>query len=151
MDHIVSFGYWVRRRRKILDMTQVDLAREVSCSLSMLRKIERDERRPSIQLAELLADHLAVEDAQRSSFLQMARGKFVQDIPSPAKIGVSLLNTMDAIRDEQEEQIPFVARESELQQLHEHLDKAMEGKGRMVFVAGEAGRGKTSLLYEFAR
>ena len=85
MDQFVSFGNWVRHRRKILDLTQADLARKVSCSLSMLRKIERDERRPSDQLAELLAGHLAIDDSQRSLFLQMARGHYVPDMPAPAE------------------------------------------------------------------
>ena len=65
----------------MLDMTQADLAQKVSCSVSMLRKIERDQRRPSEQLAELLADELAIDDSQQPQFMQMARSQFVPDIP----------------------------------------------------------------------
>lgn len=151
MDQFASFGYWVKRRRKVLDMTQADLAGKVSCSLSMLRKIERDERRPSEQLAELLADHLAIDEAQRGLFLQMARGQYAPSLLDPNKIGGTLLPSQVEIDLQQEDQAPFVARERELEQLHEQLDQALDGQGRMVFVAGEAGRGKTSLLYEFAR
>jgi tetratricopeptide (TPR) repeat protein len=46
---------------------------------------------------------------------------------------------------------PFVAREQELERLGEHLDLALRGQGRICFVAGEAGAGKTALLAEFAR
>ena len=46
-----SFGYWLRRRRKALDLTQEALARAVSCSRFAIRKIEADERRPSRRLA----------------------------------------------------------------------------------------------------
>lgn len=151
MRHSGSFGHWVRRRRKLLDMTQADLARRVSCSLSMLRKIERDERRPSEQLAALLADHLAVDDNQRRPFMQMARGIYVRDIDVPIQLNGTLLPALTEIVDDTEEPSPFVARERELQLLHEHLDKALEGQGRMVFIAGEAGWGKTSLLHAFAR
>ena len=56
MGEIFSFGVWVRRRRKALDLTQDALARRVGCALSMIRKIEADERRPSRQIAELLAE-----------------------------------------------------------------------------------------------
>lgn len=45
----------------------------------------------------------------------------------------------------------FVARDRELQQLDRHLAEAMQGHGRVVFVTGDAGSGKTALLREFAR
>ncbi|MFB0537259.1 MAG: BTAD domain-containing putative transcriptional regulator [Anaerolineae bacterium] len=45
----------------------------------------------------------------------------------------------------------FVARERELAQLDGFLDKALARQGRVVFVTGDAGRGKTALIQEFAR
>ncbi len=45
----------------------------------------------------------------------------------------------------------FVARERELAQLDGYLDRALSGQGRVVFVTGEAGQGKTALVAEFAR
>ena len=48
------------------------------------------------------------------------------------------------------EQTLFVARERELQDLDNLLDRALEGHGRVAFVTGEAGSGKTALLNEFA-
>ncbi len=45
----------------------------------------------------------------------------------------------------------FVARERELAQLDEHLDSALAGQGRVVFVTGEAGQGKTALVQEFVQ
>ncbi len=65
----------------MLDWTQAELAQQVNCSLSMLRKIERDQRRPSEQLAGLLADALSIEAVQRDQFVQMARGQFMVDMP----------------------------------------------------------------------
>ncbi len=56
MDRTHSFGYWLRRRRKALDLTQADLAQQVSCSVDLIQKIEADARRPSRQLAEQLPD-----------------------------------------------------------------------------------------------
>ena len=135
----------------MLDFTQADLARMVSCSLSMLRKIERDERQPSDQLAELLADVLAVDDSQRGTFLQLARGKFVSDLSDPDDASGSLIPLLTDYSEQSEEPAPFVARERELALLSEHLDRTMQSQGGIVFVAGEAGRGKTSLLVEFAR
>jgi predicted ATPase len=45
----------------------------------------------------------------------------------------------------------FVARERELAQLDGFLDLALAGQGRVVFVTGEAGSGKTALMQEFTR
>jgi predicted ATPase len=45
----------------------------------------------------------------------------------------------------------FVAREHQLAQLDGFLDKALAGLGRVVFVIGDAGQGKTALIQEFAR
>ena len=45
----------------------------------------------------------------------------------------------------------FVARERELSELDRHLEAALSKQGRVVFVTGGAGSGKTALLQEFAR
>jgi predicted ATPase len=45
---------------------------------------------------------------------------------------------------------PLVARERELARLGGDLDAALEGRGRVVFVIGGPGRGKTALIQEFA-
>ena len=47
--------------------------------------------------------------------------------------------------------VPFVARERQLARLESFLDNALSGDGQMVFITGGAGRGKTSLLAQFAR
>src|SRR5215510_5430669 len=69
-----SFGYWIRRQRKALDLTQQALADQVGCSLAAIKKIEQDERRPSRQIAERLADVMGVPVDQREIFLEVARG-----------------------------------------------------------------------------
>jgi class 3 adenylate cyclase len=79
MKPISSFGYWLRRRRKALDLTQDELARQVGCAIGTLKKIETDERRPSKQLAERLADCLQVADTERTAFLKGARAELAVD------------------------------------------------------------------------
>jgi len=49
------------------------------------------------------------------------------------------------------EQGAFIARERELAQLRAFLDRALAGRGQVIFVMGEAGSGKTALIQEFAR
>ena len=74
METPISFGYWIRRQRKALDLTQQILAERVGCSVAAIKKIESDERRPSRQIAERLADVLGVPASQREVFVGVARG-----------------------------------------------------------------------------
>src|SRR5687767_15914258 len=75
MEAPTSFGLWLKERRKKLDMTQADLASCVGCTAATIRKIEAEERRPSRQVAELLATCLQIPVEQHSLFLQVARGE----------------------------------------------------------------------------
>jgi predicted ATPase/DNA-binding SARP family transcriptional activator len=47
--------------------------------------------------------------------------------------------------------IAFVAREGELARLQHWSELAQAGHGQVVFITGDAGRGKTALIQEFAR
>ena len=79
LERTSSFGYWLRRRRKALDLTQEALADQVGCTGSMIKRIEADERRPSRQLAERLADSLALAPDERVAFIQAARAVLSPD------------------------------------------------------------------------
>jgi transcriptional regulator with XRE-family HTH domain/tetratricopeptide (TPR) repeat protein len=151
MNDIVSFGGWVRQRRKVLDLTQAALAKQVGCAVVTIKKIEQDERRPSRQMAQLLADQLAIPNSVRDDFIKMGRGQFVPSISSPQEAlrpPAFLQHIAPSIKQDQP---PFVARERELAQLDGHLETTLAGNGQVVFILGEAGRGKTRLMAEFAR
>ena len=79
MEPISSFGYWLRRRRKALDLTQDELAGQIGCAIGTLKKIETGERRPSKQMAERLADCLALPTPERAAFLKVARAELAVD------------------------------------------------------------------------
>ena len=51
-----TFGTWLRLKRKSLDLTREALADRVGCSPATIRKLEAEERRPSSQIAERLAE-----------------------------------------------------------------------------------------------
>ena len=58
------------------------------------------------------------------------------------------------LQEENLETLPtetFVARQDELERLRSQLDVMIEGQGKTVMVAGEAGSGKTMLVREFIR
>jgi len=45
----------------------------------------------------------------------------------------------------------FVGRQRELAELETHLRQALNGNGKVIFISGEAGSGKSALMQEFAR
>lgn len=73
MDQL-PFGQWLKRRRKSLDLTQAELANQVGCSAAMIRKIEAEERRPSAQISERLAQIFDIPKSEQEIFLRFARG-----------------------------------------------------------------------------
>lgn len=73
MNQALTFGGWVRQRRKALDFTQEHLAEHIGCAVETIRKIESGRRRPSRQMVELLAEHLSVPSGEWPSLVQFAR------------------------------------------------------------------------------
>ncbi|MCB0110397.1 MAG: helix-turn-helix domain-containing protein, partial [Caldilineaceae bacterium] len=146
----ISFGDWVQQRRLALDLTRPALAHQVGCSPITIKKIERDERRPSLQIAELLAKQLLVPESDRDKFLQIARGAYV---PTPLS-APDLLSLPSFFRPADPIEInspPIVAREGELARLTSQLESALAGNGNILFITGEAGDGKTMLAQAFLR
>src|SRR5688500_12654877 len=78
-----TFGAWLRRRRKALDLTQGSLAQRAGFSLSTIRKVEANELRPSRQLAEALAGALQLALEEHAAFVRFAR----DETPMPGPTG----------------------------------------------------------------
>lgn len=68
-----TFGQIVRTERHRLDLTQDELADQASCATITIRRIEGNTLRPSRQLAEKLAEVLAVSPDEREAFITLAR------------------------------------------------------------------------------
>ncbi len=75
-----SFGQLIRTRRRDLGLTQDELARRVGCAPVTIRKIEHDDLRPSVQIAERLAMALVIPLEERADFVRLAR---VERAPEP--------------------------------------------------------------------
>jgi predicted ATPase/transcriptional regulator with XRE-family HTH domain len=146
VDGYPSFGYWVRRRRKALDLTQAELARRVFCALSTIKKIELDERRPSRQMAERLADCLHVTGLEREAFLAAAHAELVSDrLDQPSdpiflKAAPSNLSSCQPLT-------PFVGCEDELAHISALIQRA---DCRLITLVGPGGIGKTRLAIQAA-
>lgn len=157
-DRTDSFGYWLRRRRKALDLTQDALARRVCCSGFTIRKIEADERRPSRRLAERLADTLAIPEAERRDFLDAARALHsttsLRLEPTPIDTDVRAASShspSDSAGGTASDAAPFVGRNNEYGLLIGLLARLTAGTGHTILIAGEPGIGKSRLLREVAR
>jgi len=157
-DRTYSFGYWLRRRRKALDLTQEALAQRVFCSGFTIRKIEADERRPSRQLAERLAASLAIPEEERRDFLDAARALHATDrlllepLPVDANApAVSIQSQPDSTIVATSDGTPFVGRNHEYGLLIGLIARLTVGTGYTVLIEGEPGIGKSRLLRELAR
>lgn len=167
-----SFGYWLRRRRKALDLTQEELAKRVSCSRFAIRKIEADERRPSRALAERLADRLAVPPDERAAFLDAARAiqaieqlalgskPLVPPTPlagEPSGMESRSRRVSDALAATPTPaptdlgRLPFVGRGAQFGQLVGLVANLTAGSGYVALIEGEPGIGKSRLIGEITR
>ncbi len=142
MEQITSFGYWVRRQRKALDLTQTMLAERVGCALITVKKIERDERRPSRDMAGVLADHLAIADADRDKFIKMGRGQWVDVVAVPDGPVGQLAAPSPIPHNLPPQPTSFIGREAELNELNGQLT---DPDKRLVTILGPGGIGKTRL------
>jgi non-specific serine/threonine protein kinase len=171
MDTPVSFGLWLRQRRRELDLTQDELARRASCSVSAIRKIEADERRPSLEVAELLATALAIDPAQRALFVRVARQQLGIDhlavvtplpwapvLPLAPSSAPSLPAPPPAveehIRTAADHHLPsvltsFVGRQRELAEVRRRLAQTAP-RVRLLTLTGPGGTGKTRLALQAA-
>jgi DNA-binding SARP family transcriptional activator/predicted ATPase len=116
---------------------------------------------------EILANELAVEPSEdtKTVYEKLSSGeKFFrlypfEEAPTAQRMGgfptipephpPAFLDVELRLRDESAG--IFVAREAELERLQGFFREMMGGKGRVVFITGDAGSGKTALMHEFAR
>src|SRR5215217_3199476 len=74
MPKEISFGMWLRQRRRMLDLTQKALADQVGCAEITVRQMEADALKPSKGLSLILLEKLNVPSEQHEAWLRFARG-----------------------------------------------------------------------------
>jgi len=132
MHDDVSFGQWLKQQRKARDLTQANLARLVGCASITLRKIEAGALRPSRQVAERLADLLALAPVERAAFVAQARGT------ARYTLGDSLTNLPAS-------PTPLIGRERDIAAACNLLTDV-----RLLTLTGPPGVGKTRLCFQIA-
>jgi transcriptional regulator with XRE-family HTH domain len=139
MTDSISFGTWLRRRRRELDLTQQAFADHVGCARITLSRIEADTLKPSKELALILVEKVGVPESQQESWVRFARGqggmpsqqKAVSIPKSPTNLPAYLTS--------------FIGREQEQADLVKLI-----GKHRLVTLTGSGGTGKTRLSLQVA-
>ena len=146
-----TFGEWVKKRRKKIDLTQKALANLVGCSLSTIGKIETNERRPSRQIAELLAIHLEVPPEECAVFIKIARGegsiKRLKDASSRPEASSAVSESFFPPSNLPFLPLPLIGRQQESGSLARML---ADPRHRLITILGPGGIGKTRLAVDVA-
>jgi len=141
----VSFGEWLKRQRSALGLTQAQLAQQINCSTSALRKFETELRHPSAQIVEQLVEIFNIPQEERKSFLRFARGDWqafagAEFEEAPWRVArVALRSNLPASTTS------FIGREKEQGDITNLL-----AKNRLVTLIGAGGIGKTRLSIQTA-
>ena len=141
---MLTFGSWVKQRRRELDLTQEELSLRVGCSLVLIQKIEGGRRRPSKQIAELLAQHLAVPDGDRQDFVRFARAR---SVPSPTNAGTPWRTLRRQFTNLPAQPNPLFGRQEAVEAIRRRL---LHEPIRQLTLVGPPGIGKTRLAIEIA-
>src|SRR5918993_1555675 len=141
-----SFGYWLRLKRKALDLTREALADRVGCSVSTIRKLEDEERHPSAQIAELLAEIFKIPTTERPAFLRFARGDW-RSAPNLGNEEAPWRVSTPEIPQHPRSNLPatftsLIGRDNDIAAVHDYLTHP---DIRLVTLIGAPGIGKTRL------
>ena len=143
----ISFGDWLKRQRGAVGHTQKQLARQLSCSLSAVRKMESEERRPSADVVERLMEIYDIPSDKRDAFLRYARG----DVEAMGSNRESNLVSWKVVQEPTLSNLPlalasFIGRDKEQNEI---IDLISEN--RLVTLTGIGGIGKTQLAFQVGR
>lgn len=137
MKEEISFGHWLKQRRKGLDLTQEELAGRIGCATSTLQKIEAGKRKPSSDFARRIAEILKIKPDEQPAFIAFARGK--QDVLvrelflPPANLPIP--------------PTPLIGRNEEVADVCKRL---LREDTRLITLTGAPGVGKTRLSIQVA-
>ncbi|MFN8474993.1 MAG: tetratricopeptide repeat protein [Anaerolineae bacterium] len=143
MSDDLSFGGWLKRRRRGLGLTQVELGQRIGYSGETIRKVEADEFRPSRQMAEALAAALDIAPTDHDRFIEFARGIGQNNDVALPTDPVDLSSPHPSSRLNHNlptPPTPLVDRQTEVAALRKLL---LRDDARLVTLTGAGGTGKT--------
>ena len=150
--HPPTFAQWLKRLRTQQDLTQEALAELAFCSVQTIRFFETGKRRPSLEMAERLAEVLRVPADQQASFVRLARTALASEaeestpVPQPAPPPITTTPVATAM-PLPTVTTPFIGRATEINALSHLLRDEHQ---RLVTIVGPGGMGKTRLAQQVA-
>lgn len=146
----VTFGHWLKKRRKTLDLTQDELAKRVGCATITIQKIEANKRRPSKQMARLLAEQLGISIEEYQVFERFARARSgahrFAGFHELNRQGVWSLSPHQ-LTNFLTQPTPLIGRDQEIAAARKYI---LSGRARLLTFVGPPGVGKTRLATQVA-
>lgn len=133
MQEEISFGVWLRKQRRALDLSRQAFADQVGCAEVTLRRIEGDMLKPSKELANILLEKLGISEIERPQWISFARGLSGFPLSSIPFSNKPITNLPAPITT-------FIGREKEQSDVIR-----LNTKHRLVTLTGPGGVGKTRL------
>ncbi len=133
MEEEISFGVWLRKQRRALDLTRQAFADQVGCAEVTLRRIEAGTLKPSKELASILLEKLGVPETKWPQWIAFARGLSGFPHQSNRLLNKPITNLPAPLTS-------FIGRKKQQLEVIQLISKH-----RLVTLTGSAGVGKTRL------
>lgn len=137
-----DFGAHLRRLRSAQDYTQERLGEAVGCATETIRSFENGRRRPSLSIAQRIAEVLQIPPDDRAAFLRLARSPVAEQRGTspvdqlPTTLSATTLPAIDRPTT------ALIGRRQELSRLRELI---LDERRRLITMLGPGGIGKTRL------
>ena len=144
MAALSPFAVLLRRYRDAAELTQEELAERSGVSVRAISDLERGVKsRPQRATVQLLSHGLGLTDSDRAAFEAA--------MPSRHRSSTHILRSLDLPVGGFLGSVPegpLVARQREIDRIREVVGAVHGGVGRLLFLSGEPGVGKTRLAQE---
>jgi predicted ATPase/DNA-binding XRE family transcriptional regulator len=136
MQEDISFGVWLRKQRRTLDLSQQAFANQVGCAEVTLRRIEAGTLKPSKELVSILLEKLGIPETDWPHWISFARGVSGFPLSSSPSSNKPISNLPAPLTS-------FIGREKEKSDVI-----GLIIKHRLVTLTGSGGVGKTRLAIQ---
>lgn len=133
MQDEISFGSWLHKQRRTLDLTQKAFANQVGCAEVTLRRIEAGSLKPSKELVQMILEKLGIPEKEWPQWVSFARGRSEFPLLATSSSNKSPTNLPASLTS-------FIGREKEQSDVIRLITRY-----RLVTLTGAGGVGKTRL------